>query len=531
MAGKPKSMSQIKQLILLRQQGRGAKHIAKVLGMSKNTVKSYLKKLTDLTCGQLTTSDLLKLELPELEAKFHPGNPAYKDLRFDTLKDNLEAYVEELKRTGVNKKLLWEEYRLAQHNGYSYSQFCFHIQQHLKASKPSMVLTHHPAEKLFIDFAGKKLSYYDKATGEQVECHVFCASLPYSDYHFVMAVRSQTTEDFLYALGCCLEHLGGVPQVLVPDNLKSAVTKASKYEPTINRSLEDFANHYGFTILPARVRKPKDKALVENQVQLIYNRVYAKLRNMIFHDLESLNAAISEKVKDHNQTRMQQKPWSREEKFLADEKPLLGNLPVDVYQIKYYKQLTVAKNNHIYLSDERHYYSVPYTLIGKKVKVCYTRTMVYIFYKGQQVAVHTRGKENANKSYSSQRNHLCSHHQKYLDRSPEYYLGMAAKKSLTLYQLIEHIFKQNRYPEHLYRTCDGLFRLHKANQPDTFEKACQLALDYKNYSYGFVKNVLDNKMAEHQDPIVEKPLPNHGNLRGKYHYQQLEIKFNTDESD
>ncbi len=529
MAGKTISMSQIKQLILLKQQNRGPKYIGKVLGMSKNTAKSYITKLDDLTSGQLTLQDLLKLELPELEAKFHPGNPAYKDFRFDTLKDNLEAYANELKRTGVNKKLLWEEYRLTEPNGYSYSQFCFHIQQYLKASKPSMVQDHRPAEKLFIDFAGKKYAYYDKETAEQKYCQVFCACLPYSDYHFVMAVKSQNTEDFLHALRCCLEHLGGIPQVLVPDNLKSAVIKSSKYEPTFNRLFEDFANHYGATILPARVRKPKDKALVENQVRLIYSRVYAKLRNMIFHDLESLNAAIFEKVKDHNQTRMQQKPWSREERFLAEEKSLLSKLPVDKFQIKYYKELTVAKNNHIYLSEGKHYYSVPFTLIGKKVKICYTQSMVHIFYEGKQVAVHTRN--NTNGSYSSQMNHLCSQHKMYRDRSPEYYLGLAAKRSPTLYQLIDRIFKQNKYPEQLYRTCDGLLRLHKTNKAETFDRACQLALDYKIYAYHFVMNVLNNKMAEYQESIVDKPLPNHENLRGKNHYQQLEFKFNKNESD
>ena len=519
MAGKPKPMSQIKQLILLHQQGNGRKTIARTLGISKNTVKAYLAKLEYLTNGKLTYQDLIRMEAPVLEAKFHPGNPAYKDNRFDHFKANLDYYVKELQRTGVNKRLLWEEYKEKLTDGYSYSQFCFHLRQHYAASKPSMVLEHKPGEKLYIDFAGKKLSYRDRETGKTIECHVFVACLPYSDYAFAMAVESQSTQDFLYALSCCLRSLGGVPVALVPDNLKAAIVKSNRYEPQVNRALEDFANHYGTTIVPARVKKPKDKALVENQVKLIYNRVYAKLRNMTFFDLHSLNKAIMEKVKAHNQTRMQQKPWCREERFLAEEKHLLAPLPAESFQLKYYKELTVAKNNHVYLSQDKHYYSVPYKLIGCKVKVVYTRSMVYVFHKGEQVAVHIRSYKQG--GYSYDKSHLCSQHRSYKDRSPDYYIQRAKQQSPAFHQLIFQIFSQNKYPELLYKTCDGLFRLQSVSEPGAFEKACQLALELKNYSYGFVLNVLKNKMAGHQESISDKPLPDHGNIRGKSYFKQF----------
>jgi transposase len=531
MAGKPKSMSQIKQLLLLHQQGKGKKTIARLLGMSKTTVKVYLQKLQLLTSSAkgakpLTLADLVKLEDPVLEAKFHPGNPAYKDERYETFKTNLEYYLKELKRTGVTKSLLWEEYRQQYSDGYGYSQFCYHLQQQQKASRPTMVLEHKPAEKLYIDFAGKKFSYIDKETGELVECQVFIACLPYSDYSFGIAVKGQSTEDFLYALSCCLQHLGGVPQAVVPDNLKAAVIKASRYEPDINRALEDFANHYGTTVLPARAKKPQDKALVENQVKLIYNRVYARLRNMQFFDLPSLNQAITERIKAHNQTRMQQKPWCREEKFLAEEKKLLAPLPSEKFEMKSYNELLVAKNNHIYFSENKHYYSVPYRLIGSKVKVIYTRSMVYIFSKGKQVAVHIRSYQQGR--YTTDKDHLCSQHQHYLDRSPQYYLRQAEKKSKVLHRLISLIFTQNRYPEQLYKTCDGLFGLQRKTEPDRFDKACQMAIDHQNYTYTFMKNVLENKMTEGQTELPDKPLPKHGNLRGKEHYQkQLQLNFNN----
>ena len=528
MAGKPKSMSQIKQLLLLHQQGKGKKTIARMLGISKTTVKVYLNKLQSLSSASdksLTIAELVKLEDPVLEAKFHPGTPAYKDDRYETFKANLDYYQNELMRTGVSKSLLWEEYRQQYPGGYGYSQFCYHLQQQQIASRPSMVLEHKPAEKLYIDFAGKKFSYMDKETGELIECQVFIACLAYSDYSFAMAVKSQSTEDFLYALACCLQHLGGVPEALVPDNLKAAVIKANRYEPVINRALEDFANHYGTTVVPARVKKPRDKALVENQVKLIYSRVYARLRHMQFFDLHSLNLAIAERIKAHNQTRMQRKPWCREEKFLAEEKKRLAPLPAERFEMKSYNELLVAKNNHVYLSQDKHYYSVPYKLIGSKVKVIYTRSMVYIFSGGKQVAVHIRNYKQG--GYSTNKDHLCSQHQHYQDRSPEYYLRQAEKKSGLLYRLISLIFTQNRYPEQLYKTCDGLFGLERKTEPKRFDKACQMAIDHQNYTYTFLKNVLENKTTEQQSILPDKPLPKHGNLRGKAHYQkQLKLKFN-----
>ena len=520
MAGKPKSMSQIKQLIQLHQQGKSIKSIARNLSISKNTVKSYLEKVAS---SKIDVQALLKLEDPILEGEFNAGNPAYKDERYDHFISKLDYFAKELHRKGVTKKLLWEEYRQDYPQGYSHSQFSFHLAQQLIARKPSMVLEHKAGEKLFIDFAGAKLFYIEPQTGQMVYCQVFVACLPYSDYSYALAVKSQCVEDFIYALGCCLGELGGVPQILVPDNLKSAVVKASIYEPDINRALEDFANHHSTTVIPARARKPKDKALVENQVKMIYTRVYAKLRNQQFFDLASLNKAIHEKIRDHNQTRMKQKPYCREEKFLADERHLLGELPEESFEMKYYRELKAAKNNHIYLTQDKHYYSVPYAFIGSQVKVIYTRTMVHIYAKGTQIAVHIRDYKQG--GYTTDKNHLCSHHKHYLDRSPEYYMQKANDKSETLYQLVQLVFEQERHPEHLYKTCDGLLSLQRKTDPDIFKKACLMAIEHKNVSYKFILNILKNKMTGQQETKPEQPLPNHINIRGKEYYSQSTLKF------
>lgn len=509
MAGKPKRMGQIKQLLRLHGQGHGKKAIARELGMSKNTVKAYLQKIET---GEFCIDSLLSLDEPVLEAKLFAGNPSYKQDRYDGIKDELAYYSKELAKVGVTRRVLWDEYRQNNPDGYRYTQFCHHLGQYMKNKSPSMVLQHHAGEKLFIDFAGNKLSYIDRETGEMIECQVFVACLPHSDYSFAMAVRSQNTGDFIYALSCCLHELGGVPQTLVPDNLKSAIIKANRYEPDINQAMEDFANHYGTTVTPTRARKPRDKALVENQVKLVYSRVYARLRNQQFFDLPSLNKAISEKIREHNQTRMQQKEYCREEKFLSDEKPTLSPLPATCFEIKYYKLLKVAKNNHIYLSCDKHFYSVPYEHTGSEAKVIYTRSMVRIYVKGEQVAVHPRNYKPG--GYSTDKEHLCSQHRHYLDRSPEYYKNKALAKSNVFFQVIEKLFGQDKYPEQLYRTCDGLLGLQRKTGTAQFDKACNMALEYGNYSYGFIQNIIKNKMTDAIITQNEKPLPAHSNVRG-----------------
>lgn len=514
MAGKPKRMGQVKQLIRLYSHGHGRKAIARELGMSKNTVKSYIQKIES---AGFSLDTLLAMDDPVLEGKLFAGSPAYKEKRYGNLSDDIKYYAGELKKTGVTRKLLWEEYLGKHPDGYRYTQFCYHIQQYLLDKNPTMVLQHNPGEKLFIDFAGKTLSYINRETGEIIECQVFVACLPYSDYCFAIAVRSQNTEDFIYALECCMKEIGGVPQTLVPDNLKAAVVKASRYEPDINQVLEDFANHYGTTVVPARVRKPQDKALVENQVKLIYSRVYAKLRNQQFFDIHSLNKAVKEKVKDHNQTRMQQKDYCREEKFLSDEKNILKPLPESNFEIKYYKQLKVAKNNHVRLTQDKHYYSVPFTLIGQNVKVIYTRSVVRIYANAEQVAVHPRNYKAG--GYSTDKQHLCSQHRFYLDRSPDYYKEQARKQSLLFYRVVECLFQQDKYPEQLYRTCDGLLSLCRKTEKDQFEKACKIALGHNNCNYGFIKNILENKMTGTEETTNAKPLPTHKNVRGAACYK------------
>jgi transposase len=514
MAGKVIVMSKIKQFLQLHESGNSNRAIAKILGIDKGTVNEYVRKLPYIG---MTIKDMLTLDDPVLECKFSAGTAAYTDRRFEDFKGLLPWLEKELGRKHVTRHLLWQEYLTKFPSGYRYTQFCFHLNQQFAARHPTAVLTHEAGEKLFIDFAGDRLHYIDVETGEIIQIQVFVACLPFSDYAFCIGVSSQTTEDFLYALSRCLEFLGGCTKILVPDNLKAAVIKADRYEPELNRAMEDFANHYGMVVIPARSGHPRDKALVESQVQIIYGRVYAKVRNHQFFSLDELNCALREKNHEHNQTRMRRRDYSREEKFLADEKHLLRPLPATPFELKYYTDLRVTANNCIYLGRDRHYYSVPYTYIGQKVQVIYTRTMVRIFCKNEIIATHQR---QHGYGYSIVNEHLCSAHQHYNKRNAAYYIEMASKKSEALSKIITLIFDSPKPPEVFYKTCDGLLSLCRKTDPVRFEKACQIALIQGVYSYRIIKALIEGKslLMDDTDEYVQLPSPKE-NIRGKDYYQ------------
>ena len=516
MSGTVTSMSMIKQVLQLHKGGRSNRSIAVGLGLDKETVNTYVRAIK---ANNYDIDELLKLEDPVLEGKFKAGCAAYTDRRFDELKERLPHMEQELKRKHVTRHLLWQEYLSACPAGYRYTQFCFHLNQLLNARKPVAHIEHNPGEKLYVDFCGDTVEFIDGETGEAHKAQVFIATLPYSDYTFAMAVESQSTADFLYALSRCLAFLGGSPQIVVPDNLKAAVIRADKYEPELNRLMADFANHYGFVVSAARPGHPRDKSSVENAVKIIYNRVYAHLRNRTFFSIEELNVAFGQKVREHNQTRMQQRNHSREELFIAEEKPRLTPLPERGYEVKYYTDLRVANNNYIFLKRDNHYYSVPYAYIGQKVSVIYTRTLVQVYHRNQPVAVHQR---SVGYGYTTVKEHLCSSHQHYLGRSPDYYIEKAQSCSAELEKLVCRIFEQTQLPETMYKRCDGLLNLYRKTEFKAFECACRMALEYGQLTCRFVQRVIENKTYKLYETGEaqkrETSLPEHENIRGREYY-------------
>jgi transposase len=531
MAAKPIPMNKVKQFLVLYQQGLGIKTISRQLEVSRNTIKAYIKRLNVLLKGdpesEKRIQSLLKMDNPALESVFLQGPMPVKSDRMQSLLVFLEKAAAASGRVGFTRSWYWERYHTEVPDGYRKTQFFAYLKQFMQATKPSMVLEHQPAKEMMVDFAGKKLHYVDRNTGEVIEVQVLVCTLPYSDYGFAIAVRSQRTEDFIGGLQACLDHLGGAPQILVPDNLKAAVIEANRYEPSLNVALNDFCAHYNMAVISTRVNKPQDKALVENHVKLVYQRVFAPLHEEVFFDLESLNRAIQALMNAHNARAMQQKPNSRLTEFTAAEKPHLKPLPAERFQLKYYSQHKVGKNNHVYVSQDKHSYSVPFRLIGLTVKLVRTTTMVYIYHQGEQVAVHARGFKQG--GYTRVNEHLCSAHQAYLERSPEYYTGKAKQLSPELGELFERIFSQPRPPETLYKTCNGILNLARKASRAHIAKVCEDATSCGVYNYRFIENLF----AKASKPQIEshidtRPLPVHPNTRGAAYYQnQLFFDPNT----
>lgn len=350
MAGTPISMASFKQAMLLKmQQNMSNRKIADELGINKETVNN---KFAFIREHSLSMTELLKLDDPELEKVFHGGHSAATDARHARFLELLDYFREQLKDKHVTRYLLWEEYIKENPDGYRKSQFFHHLNQNLKVAKVTTVMsdTYSPGMYLFIDFAGDTMQVVDPLTGEITEVQVFVGCMPFSDYTFAYAVPSQRVEDFIHAIAKCLEHLGGVPQIVRLDNLKSGVIKYHKHEPDFNKALQDMGNHYHFHAQACRPRKPTDKALVESGVRRVYNRVYAKLRNRIFHSIEELNKALAQMSLEHNQTRMQRRPYSRQECFVASEKDELQPLPETPFEVIYTAQVKVQMNCHVLLS-------------------------------------------------------------------------------------------------------------------------------------------------------------------------------------
>lgn len=520
MAGKTKEMSQIKQLLLLKKENVSNRKVAETIGMNKETVNNYVKKAL---ADELGIDGLLKLDDPVLEHRLKGGSPAYADKRFRVFKELLPYLQEEMKRKHMTLRLLWEEYA-EEHpdDHYSLTQFRFHYRQNTVAKEdtPSTILADKRTggEKLFLDFTGDTMGYIDMETGEAVKCQAFVATLPASDYGYLLFVPSQRTEDFVYAITQCLKHLGGVPRMLVPDNLKAAVVKTDRYEPSVNRVLEDMGNHYGTVIVPARPVHPKDKTNVEGSVRLVYMRVFAELRNETFFSIDELNAAAADKMRKHNQKRMQKNPYTREERFLAVDKPNLNPLPAEDFEIISYTDLKVASNCCVYLGRDMHYYSVPYRFIGRKAHVAYTRTLVKIYVDGELAATHAR--DYGKGRYTLVEEHLASKSSEYRSLSADKYIDRAERAMKELGDVVRHIFYSSNMPaETHYRTCDGLLSLQRSTDPAVFRTACETALRYGRCSYKFIRSLVESKCAGVSQHTCLSAPPEHENIRGREQFK------------
>ena len=515
MAGKTIIMSKLKQILRLRSNGMALQTIAKATGLSRNTVKKYLRLIEIRNIGH---DQLLEMDDEAINSLVKDPDPEDQH-RYESLVALFPAMEKELTRTGVNRWVLWGEYRMLHPDGFSYARFCHHYSNWKYSMSGSFHQDHVPGEKLYIDYTGKKLSVVDAQTGQVTEVEVFVATLGYSQYTYVEAVASQKKEDFIVATENALRFFGGVPRVLIPDNLKSAVHKADKYEADINPTFTEFANHYGTCILPARSKKPKDKAHVEKMVSIIYSRIFAPLRNEVFYSLASLNAAISDLLDNHNQLSFQQRTESRRDLFEQHEKQTLQPLTAERFEFRTFKEATVMKNGYVQLSEDKHSYSVPYRFIGKKVKLIYTLKQLSVYYKHERIAFHLRIRGYG---YTTTPDHLSSTNRFVSEWNPDKFIGWAGTIAPVVRDYIVHILDAAPYPEQAYRSCVGILSFEKKVGTERLIKAVKRATYFGAFNYTMIKKILHSgfdSIAFGEEPSTQTTLPFHENIRGSEDYQ------------
>lgn len=508
----------LKQILQLHSDKLSNREIGTILGISRNTVNQYIRRFKS---SEYSIKELLAMDRNRLEHLF-----TYRTTIDIHRHDELMRYFEQMKKArdhpGFTFLYHYHEYASRVENPYGYTQFLEHYRRKYASQEGSMKLNHEAGKEMFIDFAGKKLSYIDKTTGEIKEAEVFVAILPHSHYTYVEATASQKREDLIH---CCIQALtfyGGVPKAIVSDNLKSAVTRASKYEATINRSFKEFGLHYGCVINPTRSYSPQDKALVENAVRLAYQRIYYPLREMTFFSLEDLNTEIRKRVEDYNKHLLQRREVSRLELFQRVERAYLKPLPVENYVLKDYRRAKVQKMGYVYLSCDKNYYSVPYRYIGKQTTIHYSQKIVEVYYNNTRIALHQRAEGKGR--YITCKDHLSSTHKFYVEWSPEFFKNKAVRHGPYVVECVGRILSDCVYPEVGYKRTMGLLQLHKTYGSRRLNDACKIALEYDMASYKRIENLLKNKMDLSADMIAKTSsdsthIPPHKNIRGASSYQ------------
>lgn len=439
-----------------------------------------------------------------------------------------ETIQKELERKGVTLERLWHEY-IAQHSeGYKYSSFTQKFRKWQKAQGLTMRLVHHPGEKLFVDYAGMTVALTDPSSGEITRGQVFVATLGASNYTYCEVSPSQTSPDWLSSHQRALEFFGGVPKIIVPDNLKAGVTNPSFYEPELNPAYAEFAQHYGVAVIPARVRKPRDKAKVEVGVQIVERQILAAVRDRVFFSISEANEAVWTLLETLNTKPFQKLEGSRKSVFEAFEKSALGPLPLERFVVAQWKKVRVNLDYH--LEIEGHCYSVPYQHAREQVEVRYTALTLEVFSEGKRIASHARPltpNGRARGRFTTQTDHMPKAHQRHLEWSPERLIAWAHKTGESTAVMVQKILESRPHPEQGYRSCLGLLRLGKTHGPERLEAACRRAVALKAYSYPSVDSILKKKLETEPLPAQLEPVKPHSvvnsaphrNVRGKDYYQ------------
>ena len=511
-------MSKLRQIFKLYfSHKQGTRTIRDLTGVSRTTIKKYVAQFYEL---KTTWDELSKLSDKDIDDLFHHvpiiPEPPEREKELYAIFPQIEK---QLKQPGMTLKKLWKEYSDKHIDGFQSTGFYKHYRIWKGLSHPSMHMVHKAGDKMFVDFTGKKLEVIDVSTGEVKTVEVFVAILGASQLTYVTAVESQDIGDFIMGCENALHYFGGSPTAIVPDNLKAAVTKSSRYEPSININFEAFADHYGMVVLPARAYKPKDKSLVEGAVKITYNRIFANLQGQKFYSLEELNQTILRHLDNLNRAFFQGRTYSRMSQFDEMEKEVLQPLPPMRFEMRENVQVTVMKNGHVCLHRDRHYYSVPSNHMGKKVKIFFSKKDVYIYYKYELIASHPRTKVPY--GYTTIPEHMATYNNEILDWNPQRFIDDANKIHSDVGHYIELVIAKKPHPEQAYKSCQGilLFAKRISIGPERLINACRRAHSYGFYHYKVIENILSKNLDQYDIEEDTSQMPAHDNIRGEDYYK------------
>ncbi len=500
-------MRKIKEILRLKLDARlSHQQIAAALGLSKGVVTKYvgLTAAAGLDWAAVQDMDETMLERRLLVGPERPRNhiqPDYGRLH------------QELRRKGMTLMLLWEEYRAdhADQQTYAYSQFCENYRRFAQQLKRSMRQVHRAGEKLFIDFAGPTIALTDGG-----RAHIFVAALGASSYTFACATPRETMADWLESTARALSFIGGVPQMIVPDNPKALIADANRYEPRSNDTVLDFARHYGTSVLPARPYHPQDKAKAESAVQIVERWIMARLRHRQFASVDEVNQAIAPLLHQLNEKPFQKLPGSRASAFAGIDAPALALLPLQPYEMAHYKTAKVHIDYHVEI--ERHRYSVPHALVGQVLDTRITATTIELLHRGNRVASHPRSSLTG--GHTTIAAHMPTAHRAQMEWSPQRLIHWAESIGPACTEVVTRLLDRYRHPEHGYRACLGLLSLAKRYGKPRLEAACMLALQIGACQYRHVRDILKhNRDAILPQETKDWISPEHAHVRGPGYYQ------------
>ena len=455
----------------------------------------------------------------ELEDKLYPGITIHPKSQRPL--PNMEYLHKELSRKGVTLMLLWQEYKLGYPDGLMYSQFCEYYRQWAKKCDLSMRQVHKAGEKMFVDWAGTTMKVVGGETGEIKEASLFIAVLGSSGYTYVEGCLSQNIQSWIGAHSRAFGYFGGVPEIVVPDNLRTGVNKACRYEPEINATYQEMAHHYGTAVVPARARKPKDKSKAEGSVLLTERWIVAALRNQTFFSLGELNAAIRDKLEELNHKSFQKMAGSRRTLFETIDKPALKPLPIDHYEFAFWKKAKVNIDYHI--EFEGNYYSIPYQLVGEYVELRISSSTLEVIHNHCRIASHRR--TYGTRQHVTIPEHRPANHRFYAEWTPQRLVKWAQDIGDNTACFVEALLNARRHPEQAFRSCLGIMRLGRSYPAERMERTAIRALTFGAISYKSFKAILEKGLDQvnpHEKAVI--PTVTHDNIRGAAYFASQEVR-------